>query len=367
MMELIQNVFSNKNSNIQESYSFSKKLNNLFNQIELLKETKLKVAIYGNGIVGNIVIDKLKNSVVVIVDKEDEIQKDAIALCSPEELNDFDFDVIIVCVLGREIEIRNYLINTLSIDEQKILVFNIDTDITTSYPIFSDEQKHLEKLHNRYSGERCFILGNGPSLSEVPLELLQTEYTFASNFIYKKTLKRDFRPTFYMAEDRFVFKTKGFYKNIANYRCEYLFFPSLYKRELNNVNNNVFFKLDSGLYNTQENLFKDIKFSIDFSKRAYSYFSVIYLQLQLAYYLGFKDIYLLGVDFNYPKNYGNMKHKHQVSDDAMLSGQLLGFQKAKNIFEEDGRSIKNATAGSKLELFEKVNFFSLLKEFSDEK
>ena len=363
MMDLAQNIFTNQDTNPQESYDFSKQLNNLFNQVELLKEMDIKVAIYGNGIIGNIVLDKLKKNVVVIADKQDEIQKNSVPLCNPEELINFDFDFIIICVLGREVEIKNYLISTLKFEAQKILAFDIATDITISYPILETEKEELKKLQNKYKGKRCFILGNGPSLNDIELDLLQDEYTFGSNFIYRKTETTDFRPTFYIAEDRFVFQTKGFYENIDAYKCNTLFFPAKYKRKINHSkNNNIFFELNTELYNREINSSQELKFAIDFSKGAYSYFSVIYLQLQLAYFLGFKDIYLLGVDFNYPKVNKDDKHIHQVSNEEMLSGQLLGFQKAKNIFEADKRSIKNATKGSKLEVFEKIDFNSLMKE-----
>ena len=38
-------------------------------------------------------------------------------------------------------------------------------------------------LAGAYEGERLFLIGNGPSLEETPLEALESEYTMAMNRI----------------------------------------------------------------------------------------------------------------------------------------------------------------------------------------
>ena len=46
--------------------------------------------------------------------------------------------------------------------------------------------KHNKKFNNIHKGERCFILGNGPSLREVDLGLLENEFVFTCNFFGKR-------------------------------------------------------------------------------------------------------------------------------------------------------------------------------------
>jgi hypothetical protein len=46
-----------------------------------------------------------------------------------------------------------------------------------------------------------FILGNGPSLQQTPLERLDDEYTIAMNKISKIYNKADWRPTYYIFHD----------------------------------------------------------------------------------------------------------------------------------------------------------------------
>ena len=58
----------------------------------------------------------------------------------------------------------------------------------------------MVKIENRYRGQRCFILGNGPSLNYVDLTKLKDEITFGCNRIYIKNL--GFPLTCYFAIDR---------------------------------------------------------------------------------------------------------------------------------------------------------------------
>ena len=68
-------------------------------------------------------------------------------------------------------------------------------------PITKDQRARLEFFENRYSGKRCFIVGNGPSLNKHDLSLLDGELTFGCNNIYYMTQRNGFKPTFYTVED----------------------------------------------------------------------------------------------------------------------------------------------------------------------
>lgn len=59
----------------------------------------------------------------------------------------------------------------------------------------------LRRLQNRHCGGRCFIIGNGPSLTMTDLEQLRDEVTFASNKIYLAFKMTSWRPSYYVLED----------------------------------------------------------------------------------------------------------------------------------------------------------------------
>ena len=58
------------------------------------------------------------------------------------------------------------------------------------------KEKHL--------GERCFIIGNGPSLRKTDLSLLKNEVTFGLNRIYLLFDEMDFATSYYVAVNKLV-------------------------------------------------------------------------------------------------------------------------------------------------------------------
>ena len=108
-------------------------------------------------------------------------------------------------------------------------------------------------------------------------------------------------------------------------------------------------------------------------------YSVLYSCIQFAYFFGIETIYLLGVDFNYNfsssklsrsdgatqmyESEGESNHFHpdykkagEIYYDPNLEHQKLAFIKARQVFEDSGRSIYNATRGGRLEVFPRVEF-----------
>jgi hypothetical protein len=62
----------------------------------------------------------------------------------------------------------------------------------------TSQESSLGDLEGAFSGERVFILGNGPSLAETPLERLDAEYTIAMNDIDTVFGETAWRPSFYL-------------------------------------------------------------------------------------------------------------------------------------------------------------------------
>ena len=67
-------------------------------------------------------------------------------------------------------------------------------------PLTSNERR-LKALRNTHAGERCFIIGNGPSLNKLDLTLLRSERTFGVNAIYTNYQRMGFYHTYYVVED----------------------------------------------------------------------------------------------------------------------------------------------------------------------
>jgi len=244
---------------------------------------------------------------------------------------------------------------------------------------FADVSK-IQKLEGKFKGKRCFIIGNGPSLNKIDLSLLKNEYTFGVNSIFLKEKSDGFKPTFYVVEDNHVY-----YDNleaINAFDAEYRFFPTAYKSIIKNRKNTSFFNMNTGFYQKFSPYYEIPRFSIDASEQLFCGQSVTILNLQLAYYLGFSEIYLIGMDFSYeiPKSaiiegdtilsteddpnhfdgsyFGAGKKWH----DPKIHNVLKSYKLCKVMYEIDGRVIYNATIGGKLALFERKDYFELFKE-----
>ncbi len=235
----------------------------------------------------------------------------------------------------------------------------------------------LENLKDKFKGKRCFILGNGPSLNKCDLRLLKNEYSFAVNGIFYKTKEMGYKPNFYMVEDNHVVADN--LKEINKYDCEYKFFPYNYKNMIVPNENTVFIPMDCGFYRENHPYFCKPRFSKDVPNAIYAGQSVTIMQLQMAYHLGFFEVYLIGMDFsyalpestvvegcNYTSQEDDVNHFHpdyfgkgKKWHDPKLDRVLANYKKCKEEFENDGRKIYNATVGGKLEIFERVDYDSL--------
>jgi hypothetical protein len=238
----------------------------------------------------------------------------------------------------------------------------------------------LTSLKNKHKGERCFILGNGPSLNKCDLTLLKNESSFAVNNIYYKTQETGYRPNYYMVEDNHVIREN--FHAINNYRCDFKFFPENYrKKEVIPDQSTFFIPMDCGFYRAGHPYYQIPRFSRDVPREIFSGQSVTIMQLQMAFHLGFSEVYLIGMDFSYdiPKStvidgvrfhsqeddpnhfHPNYFGKGKIWHNPRLDLVLKSYKKCKEEFESDGRKILNATVGGKLELFERVDYQSLFK------
>ncbi|MDE6981519.1 MAG: DUF115 domain-containing protein [Lachnospiraceae bacterium] len=238
-------------------------------------------------------------------------------------------------------------------------------------------------LKDKHKGERCFVIGNGPSLTVKDLDLLKDEVTFAVNRIFKLFDETVWRPTYYFCIDYLLYGLD--YKEINNVEAKLRFIPiqralaagavfdeiTYYNREINCVT----------IKEGEIVRGKEFEFSDDFEKVAYGGQTVLYDTLQIAAYMGFSEIYLIGVDCDFKQevledgtvieNNSKKEHFNEKYDEgfdkavavvAPVYALIAAFQKAKEKCEEKGIVIKNATRGGKLEVFERVSLEDVLAD-----
>lgn len=220
-------------------------------------------------------------------------------------------------------------------------------------------RKHLRSYRQCHSG-RCFIIGNGPSLKESDLENLMKlgETTFACNSLIKLFEAIPFTPTYYFAQDNKIILDN--YKEIESYKGT-RFIKAHYARR---------YHIKGVTYYNMLFPKNPIGFSKKIDKVVYSGQTVTYSMIQFAAYMGFKEIYLIGVDCNYSA--GN----DVITKDSYFNPQLfnskrayaapevytnlLAYARAKEVCDRMGIKIYNATRGGKLEIFERADLDTVL-------
>lgn len=219
----------------------------------------------------------------------------------------------------------------------------------------------LEKFKDKHLGEKCFVIATGPSLRFDDLERLRQEkiVCFSVNGIFKGFGQTKWRPNYYMLGD--PAGTIIWHDDLLSLDVKEKFIADIawnYTKdeEQDNMNKwHIEWDLETG---------SNPEFSADFARVSYLGHTIIYEGvLQLAVYMGFKEIYLLGADCC---NYQDPKKKHFISNyDSRESASLdinniiLAYQAAKDYADAHGIKIYNATRGGALEIFERVDFDSL--------
>lgn len=247
------------------------------------------------------------------------------------------------------------------------------------YLLNRDACVQLKKYRNIHKGERCFIIGTGPSLTVDDLELLKDEYTFASNRIFEIYPRTQWRPTYYMNQD---FKLiEKFADEICaldaraiflpvDVRADYM--PQPIRDQLATIPQLQLFVLRAKEFYPGD---------ADFSEKLHHYmgqgFTVTYGAIQMARYMGFSEVYLLGIDHNYSisqDEHGNLVVNQGVKDyfqgsTASNTGINLprvvettrAYMTARKYADrQKDFTVYNATRGGKLEAFPRVKLEDVL-------
>ncbi|MDB4666626.1 DUF115 domain-containing protein [Akkermansiaceae bacterium] len=238
--------------------------------------------------------------------------------------------------------------------------------------------KRIRKLKDRHRGARCFIIGSGPSLRACDLSELSEsgEVSFAFNRIFHMFTQTDWRPTYYMSEDEKMLK--GSVDEVNKMDLKYKFIPvqAKYYHDVY-VDGAIQYKMTYQKSDTRRRLF-----SSNCAKGINAGSTVVYSAMQMAAYMGFSEIYLLGLDHNFNKsvnNNGEIVIDHSVKDyfsedynvdkdDLYIPNTEESTQTyvdAKYYLDQMGVKVFNATRGGKLEVFERADFDRLMS--SDEK
>lgn len=319
------------------------------------------IAIYGLS-AGAIILyeylsERMEKQVFLVCDKKEEVMD---CLCD-WGVKAFDFhtvcqdvDVVINTERDLPVEVKETVPETIKIMEmQDLLEKNL-----TFY------NKQIEVFKNIHHGQRCFIVATGPSLRIQDLEVLYEhgEKCISMNRVYNLFEETIWRPDYYVIEDTMMIEDLG--REIAEMNLPVKFVASLPAKywEQKDTGNSIQYQL------INLDMIEELPlFSEKIEKCIYEGSTVTYACIQLAAYMGFHEIYLLGVDCNYSRDlYSDINHFAGYQKDKKIrlntvypERMLAAYESARQYSEAHGIKIFNATRGGKLEVFERVNFEKL--------
>jgi len=227
----------------------------------------------------------------------------------------------------------------------------------------------LGRYYHKHCGERCFVLGNGPSLNKLDLSKLSDEWLFGCNCIYLKRDELERGVDYYFLVDTILAP------QIQHEVNEYLSHGDIKVLFLHSAYTDIIH--DNGA---------DVIVS-QWSNVVQSFSNTGTLMVIIAAYMGFNPVYMIGMDANYDgivdgsrpirrnvhtligddqwhfdPNYSRKPDGTSIEfifgvDEASL--MLAGFDRAYGIAAGCGCSVFNAGVDSRLQIFEKVDYESL--------
>lgn len=220
--------------------------------------------------------------------------------------------------------------------------------------------KNLKRYKDIHFGERCFIIATGPSLRVEDIKKIQNEYLFGVNALCKIFKENDFTTDYYIVTDHRVYGKvfQDIDKNVNKRLKKENIFISDWIGSRHKVNVEVpseYVKLPINPINRFIKNWKKRRYPNDLCKNCYDGHTVVFIAIQVAVHMGFKEIYLIGTDSNYEteKKYSV---NHGIKTKAMAGIEMINdYKVAQKFLERKNIKIFNATRGGMLEVFERVN------------
>lgn len=249
-------------------------------------------------------------------------------------------------------------------------------DFSTQAKTLLREHGHLlarnEAFRNKHEGQRCFIIGNGPSLNEQDISPLRDEVTFVTNAFCRHPVVDQWSPTYYFITDPLYFdgseKSRDWLLEIKRRVPSTTFFvPHSAEKTLST---DQLLPLDRTYYvavcggDEERWLVKP-----DLTNVIPPMQTVVQLSIMAAMFMGCSPIYLLGLDHDWLCNpYANFYKKEDTdtykwSYKSLMEAVLLIWQiyeMLHRIAEAEGISIFNATRGGFLDVFERIEYESVI-------
>lgn len=235
-------------------------------------------------------------------------------------------------------------------------------------PKFYGPYKRIEELKNCEKGKRCFIVATGPSLRVEDVEKLKNEITIGVNGVFNLFDQTEWRPSYYLCGDsQWFLKNRVFFMKKEKPCSKEMMVNDIIRNTAKD--NNIPLPDDTivlplSFYNIKTHYNKKLfRFSKNLLWGTYTANTITNYAINIAIYMGIREIYLIGADCNYSdpiKHYG--LENEDISEERAKEIERkmnLGYELVKDRAIKMNTKIYNATRGGKLEVFSRVDFDSL--------
>lgn len=219
----------------------------------------------------------------------------------------------------------------------------------------------FDLLRDRHRGQRCVLMANGPSLNHMRLGFLRRETVIGLNKIFLGFRRYGFYPRYYVAVNRKVVEQSA--AQIRQLNCVKL---------IGSQGAAGLLQEDALTYLVNTHA-PAARFCTDLAQGMHEGWTVTYAALQAAYFLGFREVVLIGLDHRYayagqpnearvlegpdPNHFSPDYFGHgQAWDNPDLAHSEESYRIAREVFERDGRRIVDATVDGACRIFEKADY-----------
>ena len=224
--------------------------------------------------------------------------------------------------------------------------------------------RFLAGLKKEVADRKCIVVGNGPSLNKHDFKLMRGQFMIGSNYIFMNHDKMGYYPDLITATNFLVVEQR--LQDFLDIKVPKIF--PFYMYNLVGPCKDVYYLNVNHLPEFSENA------NLWASTRS----TVTFLNLQIAYFLGFEETYLIGVDNTYqqstkregkilvqeendPNHFSPEYFKGLQWQSADPDNMAMVYGFAKQYFDKAGLKVFNAGIGGALEVFPRLDYKNALR------
>lgn len=221
--------------------------------------------------------------------------------------------------------------------------------------------KEIEDLKDFGRGQRCFVVATGPSLNLLRLDLLADDFVFGVNRAYLALQRGLPHIDLLVIGDPNAYRQ--YHEEIESAPVSRLMLRSNVHALVENEGHDPARSLSYPYHASP--CMDEGHFARDLTQGTYRGFAVPLEAVQIAYYMGFSEVCLLGCDLDYS---GTATHFYKGGAHEEASRTVMPIDRvrqsmrvARAVYEADNRRLLNASAGGTLEELERVAYASLFQ------